>query len=114
MCIRDSGSAIHFPETALPLRMQFLTRALLAGAAAASLTIQSTLMVLGREAPGWHRTIFLLFCIVDLATYFRIVTLWPTLDVAATQAFVMVGQLCCLISWAIYFRRNRGLQPCKF
>lgn len=104
------GIVKDFPITDLPLRIQFMTRSLIAGAVASSLTIRSTLLVLNREAPGWHRMIFLLFCMIDLTAYFRVVTMWPKLDRDATQAFVMVGQLCCLIAWAGYFRKHRGIK----
>lgn len=99
------GMMIDFPVSDLPLRTQFMTRALVAGAVASALVIRSTAELL------WYTSIFLLFCVIDLTTYLSIVMFWPNLDRAAVSLFVMVGQLCCLIAWAGYFRKHRGFQP---
>lgn len=93
------GALIRFPETDLPLRTQFLCRALIAGAVASATVIRSTV------APSWHRSILIAFCAIDLTTYLSLV-MYSSLDRLMIQSFVMVGQCLCLAAWAVRFARG--------
>lgn len=97
-----TGSVLDFPLTDLPLRTQFLARALVAGSVTAALALRA----------GWgrltaHGALLFAFCAVDLVSYAAIVMFWPRIDRARIQAFITVSQCLILAAWLHVHRKEK-------